>query len=169
MRTLIKITSCIWRTLLAGLVTVASAVALIAPAISQEFHAPLSVWQGSAANNDQAISLHNRGYAYARLGYYLPAIEAYDAALSLAPNWASVYANRAMAFREIGEPEKALSDVEQSIALDQAMVRRWQEWLTALGYHRGSIDGAYGPQTATAILHWAHGATPSTAQPAASN
>ncbi|MEZ5670043.1 MAG: tetratricopeptide repeat protein [Alphaproteobacteria bacterium] len=148
-------------------VVLAVAVAAGQQAFAQQAHAPLSVWQGSAANTDEAIALHNQGYAYARLGYYLPAIQAYDAALALAPNWASLYANRAMAYRQIGEPEKALGDVRRSIEIDPAMGRKWQEWMTELGFYAGTIDGVVGPQTNEALARWA-GLPATAAQPAAS-
>ena len=117
-------------------------------------HAPIPVWQGAEAVKDEAIALHNQGYAYARLGYFTPAIEAYDQAIALAPNWASAYANRAMAYRAVGESEKALEDVATSIALDDAMVAKWQEWMAAFGLYDGAIDGVNGPKTQQALNAW---------------
>jgi len=134
------------------------------PALAQS-HAPIPVWQGAEANNAAAIALHNQGYAYARLGYYRPAIDAYNQALALAPGWASLYANRAMAYRQLGESAKALSDVQRSIELDRDMVRKWQEWLARLGFYHGAIDGLHGPLTEQAIAAWA-GAPQVPARPA---
>ena len=130
-------------------------VALPVVAALAQSHAPIPVWQGAETNNAAAIELHNQGYAYARLGYYLPAIDAYNQAMALAPSWASLYANRAMAYRQIGESGKALGDVQRSIELDGDMVRKWQEWLTRLGFYRGAIDGLHGPMTEQAIAEWA--------------
>lgn len=141
-------------------------IGLAVPAMAQSGHASIPVWQGATANNDAAIALNNQGYAYARLGYYLPAIQAYNEALALAPTWASPYANRAMAYRQIGEAEKALADVVQSIEMDQNMVRNWQEWLTRLGFYQGEVDGLDGPMTQQAITAWA-GVNAAAPQPAA--
>ncbi|MGF1626046.1 MAG: tetratricopeptide repeat protein, partial [Alphaproteobacteria bacterium] len=128
----------------------------LAPASAHaQSHAPIPVWQGAEAINAAAIEHHNQGYAYARLGYYRPAIDAYNQALALAPTWASAYANRAMAYRQMGETGKALSDIATSIELDRTMVRKWQEWLTRLGYYRGAVDGLHGPMTEQAIMAWA--------------
>lgn len=130
-------------------------VSLLAPATGlAQSHAPIPVWQGAEATKDQAIALHNQGYAYARLGYFTPAIEAYDEAIALAPSWASAYANRAMAYRAIGESEKALQDVATSIALDDAMVRKWQEWMVSFGLYDGAVDGVNGPRTQQALNAW---------------
>jgi tetratricopeptide (TPR) repeat protein len=141
---------------------------LPAVAALAQSHAPIPVWQGAEANNAAAIELHNQGYAYARLGYYLPAIDAYNQAMALAPTWASLYANRAMAYRQIGETGKALGDIERSIELDRNMVRKWQEWLTRLGFYHGAIDGLHGPMTEQAMADWAGAAqAPTQPEPAA--
>lgn len=143
---------------LAGALVAASVgVSLTAGTALAQSHAPIPVWQGAEASNAAAIELHNQGYAYARLGYYLPAIDAYTQAVAIAPHWASVYANRAMAYRQIGETEKALGDVRRSMELDTDMVRKWQEWLTRLGFYHGAIDGISGPMTEQAIAMWAGG------------
>jgi tetratricopeptide (TPR) repeat protein len=144
----------------------AGLAALPAVAALAQSHAPIPVWQGAETNNAAAIELHNQGSAYARLGYYLPAIDAYNQAMALAPTWASLYANRAMAYRQIGETGKALGDVERSIELDGSMVRKWQEWLTRLGFYHGAIDGLHGPMTEQAIAEWAGVPQPPAAQPA---
>lgn len=133
----------------------------IAPVVGHaQSHAPIPVWQGAEANKDAAIALHNQGYAYARLGYYLPAIDAYSQAIAMAPNWASAYANRAMAYRAIGESGKALDDVARSIELDQDMVRKWQEWMAGFGLYDGAVDGLNGPKTQQALNAWAGLAPP---------
>jgi len=152
---------------LISLAALGAAFALCTPpsqALAQS-HAPVAVWQGAEATNAAAIELHNQGYAYARLGYYLPAIDAYDRALALAPTWASAYANRAMAYRQIGETAKAMGDISKSIELDANMVRKWQEWLTRLGFYHGAIDGLHGPMTEQALALWA--GVPQPAAPAA--
>lgn len=142
---------------LASLAALGGAVALCTlPERAQaQSHAPIPVWQGAEANNAAAIEAHNQGYAYARLGYYLPALDAYNRALALAPTWASAYANRAMVYRQMGETAKAMSDIDKSIELDADMVRKWQEWLTRLGFYHGAIDGISGPITEQAIALWA--------------
>jgi len=141
--------------LAAALALGAVAWALSPTAAQAQSHAPIGVVSGANAINSEAIELNNRGYGYARLGYYAPAIEAYNEALRLAPTWASAYANRAMAYRQIGETEKALADVKQSIELDGGMVTRWQQWMQRLGFYAGAVDGVHGPITAAAIERWA--------------
>ena len=155
------------RSLARALLAAAVATVPVAGAALAQSHAPIPVWQGAEATNAAAIELHNQGYAYARLGYYLPAIDAYSQAVAIAPGWAAVYANRAMAYRQLGETEKAMADLRRSIELDADMVRKWQEWLTRLGFYHGAVDGISGPMTEQAISLWASGPRTAATLPAA--
>lgn len=126
------------------------------PALAQENHAPLGVYGAAGDSLQNALRHHNQGYAYARLGYYQPAIDEYSAAIQLAPHLATAYANRSMAYREIGESELAIEDAATSMSMDHQMVAKWQGWMNQLGFYSASIDGLQGPATNEAIIRWAY-------------
>jgi len=60
----------------------------------------------------------NRGYAYDELGEYQRALQDYDRAIELDPNYAKAYHNRGIAYDELGEYQRALQDYGCAIELD---------------------------------------------------
>ncbi len=57
-------------------------------------------------------SLYNVGLAYLEAAQFDDAIKAFGAAIDLDPNFSEAYANRALAYLELDESEKAKNDVE---------------------------------------------------------
>ena len=59
---------------------------------------------------DPGLAYGNRGNAYAKLGQYQRAIEDYDEAICLDPEFARAYTNRARAYSLLGEDKEAQED-----------------------------------------------------------
>jgi predicted O-linked N-acetylglucosamine transferase (SPINDLY family) len=65
--------------------------------------------------------LHNvAGALYARLGRFERAVELYDVAVALAPDYFEAFNNRGNALRELGRPEEALVSFDTAVQLNQA-------------------------------------------------
>ncbi len=58
-----------------------------------------------------------RGVSYARRGEFQRAISDYDAAIRIAPQYASALNNRANAYRNLGKPSQGLPDIEQALTI----------------------------------------------------
>ena len=90
----------------------------------------------SDPENDRIHLAHNGlGLAYDQLGQLDLAINHFDQAITLAPNFADGYANRADVWRALGDVEKAFADYDQAIELDpnipryyynRAITYKWQ-------------------------------------------
>lgn len=61
---------------------------------------------------------HNRGIAYAEFGQYERAIEDFDWAIRLDPQYASAYHNRGVAYYHLGQYDLAIEDYDKAIKLD---------------------------------------------------
>ncbi len=86
--------------------------------------------------------VHNlMGQAYDRLGQPLDAIKAYDAAITIDPNFAAAYGNRANILADTGFPEEALKSFERALALNG---NSGADWLNrgALLHEMGRLDDA---------------------------
>jgi Tfp pilus assembly protein PilF len=68
---------------------------------------------------DVATDHLNRGQTYLELGEYEKAIQEYDKAIQLDPNYALAYHHRGNAYRELGIKGKAYADKMQACYLDK--------------------------------------------------
>ena len=69
-------------------------------------------------NPDYAISLSTcRGFAKRQLGQYEAAIEDYDEAIRLNPDYTYAYSGRGFAKRQLGQYEAATEDYDEAIKL----------------------------------------------------
>jgi len=59
----------------------------------------------------------NRGIVYQKLGQLEWALEDYDEAIHLNPEYAYAYNNRGLAYKELGQKAEAIADFEKSITL----------------------------------------------------
>ena len=59
----------------------------------------------------------NRGHAYAELGQYQRAIEDYNEANRLIPDYAEAYYNRANAYIKLDQKQRAIEDYSEAIRL----------------------------------------------------
>ena len=61
----------------------------------------------------------NRGFTYLELGESRKAIQEYDKAIQLDPNYAYAYNNRGFAYDELGEHQRAIQDHDKACSLDK--------------------------------------------------
>ena len=62
-----------------------------------------------------------QGLCSYRLGRYADAIQAYSVCIGAAPEAASCFYNRALAFEGLADPEQALNDYDQALRLDPTL------------------------------------------------
>jgi len=79
---------------------------------------------------------NNRGAAYRSLGIGGLAIDDYNEAMRLMPNYAAAYFNRGVAFNLNGQQERAVDDFTRSIRLDSGFAKPY--------YHRGAVYAQQG-------------------------
>ena len=60
----------------------------------------------------------NRGVAYRILGQYERAIQDYDEAIGVDPQYEAAYNNRGMAYWRLGQHERAIQDYDEAIRLN---------------------------------------------------
>ena len=80
---------------------------------------PASNIDATQAAPDIATDHLNRGQTYLELGEYEKAIQEYDKAIQLDPNYALAYHHRGNAYRELGIKGKAYADKMQACYLDK--------------------------------------------------
>jgi tetratricopeptide (TPR) repeat protein len=68
--------------------------------------------------NDLALVFNNRGFAYYNLRRYDRAIQDYDQAVKLNPNYADAFNNRGDAYSDEGQSDRAIQDYDQAIKLN---------------------------------------------------
>ena len=65
------------------------------------------------------IAYHRRGSAYSALGQHQRAIEDYDKAIELNPDYAIAYNNRGLSFQELGQASRAREDFDRARLLNR--------------------------------------------------
>ena len=73
---------------------------------------------GDQAQSEHAIAFNNRGTAYNDKGQYDRAIQDFDQAIRLDPNYALAFNNRGIAYDDKGQYDRAIQDYDQAIKLD---------------------------------------------------
>jgi tetratricopeptide (TPR) repeat protein len=94
-----------------------------------------SVIQSGALPPDSlAVAHQNRGTAYLNKGDFDRAIQDYDQAIRLVPDYANAFNSRGVAYQAKGENERALQDYDQAIKLDpdDANALNGRCWLQAV-------------------------------------
>lgn len=89
-------------------------------ALQQEnFEEALHIFQDVIRENRKFPDVHNKvGLCRAMLGDEEGAIESFDTALSLAPDYAEAHANRGIILTELGRHDEAQESLDRSTALD---------------------------------------------------
>ena len=88
-----------------------------------------------------AFAFEGRGRIALRHGDYRRAIVDFNEAIHLNPNRASLYRERALAYRQNGEVELAIADFDEAIALDPKFAAPYHERGLALAA-KGDLDRA---------------------------
>ena len=71
----------------------------------------------SLPNETRAIYLNDRGAARVRQQQFRPAIEDFNRAAQLYPEYAAIYVNRGNLLLALGQPQEAVKDFERAIVL----------------------------------------------------
>jgi len=71
-----------------------------------------------------ASAYHNIGIIYAELGQYQTAIDYYNEAIGLKPDYADAYYNRALVYFEIGDKNAGCRDVQKACELGNCATMR---------------------------------------------
>ncbi len=99
---------------------------------------------GAEKGHDFALAFYDRGNAYKAKGDYDRAILDYNQALSIDPNYASVYNNRAVAYHNKGDYDHGIADYNKAIAIDpkhlNSYIGRGDEYLQKKDYDRAIAD-----------------------------
>jgi protein O-mannosyl-transferase len=74
------------------------------------------------ATSDNYVIQENRGAAYAKLGNYSRAIEDYDRAIEINPQYSEAYNNRGVAYGKLGNYRRAIEDYDRAIEIDPECV-----------------------------------------------
>ena len=72
---------------------------------------------GEYSGKDLALAYKNRGKAYFNLGKHRRAIESYDQALRIDPEYQSAYSGRGYAYDGLGEYRRAIQDFDQALRI----------------------------------------------------
>jgi tetratricopeptide (TPR) repeat protein len=107
--------------------------------------------QGAIRHYDQAINIcddvliyNNRGRAYMELGRYQRALEDFNRATDLQPDYADTYSNRGMAYAKLGMYQNAIADLNEAIRLSpfyaDYYARRAMVYLTQKNNQQGCAD-----------------------------
>ena len=67
---------------------------------------------------DFDLAINNKGLSLAALGRYEEAIQAFNAAINIEPNYSGLYCNRAATFALMNRRTEALTDLKLAIVLD---------------------------------------------------
>ena len=81
---------------------------------------------GELSDDNLAVTITNRGLAYADMGEYDRAIHDYNQAIWIKPDFAAPYNNRGNAYFKKGEYDRAIRDYDEATRLDPCRGRT--EW-----------------------------------------
>jgi len=82
------------------------------------FESGIECYDESLKLKEYAEAYYNRGLAYTKLNQHEQAMEDYDRAIALNPNFAEAYYNRGNAYAKLNQPERAIKDYDRAIALN---------------------------------------------------
>ena len=103
----------------------------------------VEIVSGKWTGKNLAPAYFNRGVAYLKLGKYARAIEDFDRAVKLDPEFALAYSNRGGVYIELGKYTRAIEDLDQAIRIDpelaNAYVNRGGAYL-GLGEYARAIE-----------------------------
>ncbi len=92
-------------------------------------------------NKEEAKKIYNKGNAHLNAGEFDRAIEDYDQAIKLDPNFARAFNNRGAMYERKGEFDRAIQDFDKAIALNPEYAEAFNN--RGLAYHKkGESDRA---------------------------
>ena len=107
---------------------------------------------GNWSGPNLAWAYSNRGLGHRRQGHLKKALEDYNEAIRLRPNYPDAYGNRAYLLDLLGVHEQAISDWETALSQGGAeRIKKTQIFLRDKGFYKGAIDGKYGPNSRKAL------------------
>ena len=77
----------------------------------------LSLLSAALAQNPDPSVYNDRGLVHLASGFYKPALDDFNKASELRPDFARAYFNRGMAYRRMNRPEDAVADFSKAIEL----------------------------------------------------
>lgn len=111
-----------------------------------------AIKSGKWSGPDLAWAYSNRGLGHRRHGKLQKALEDYNEAIRLRPNYPDAYGNRAYLLDLLGVHDQAITDWETALSQGGAeQVKRAQRFLRDKGFYKGAIDGKYGPNSRKAL------------------
>ena len=93
----------------------------------------IDVLTQAVADNPSAVTYHERGMAYMELGKYREALEDFNEALNMEPNYRGALFGRGRAYWAIGRKDDAVADMRKAAELGQGKAKKW------LKKHRSSF------------------------------
>jgi tetratricopeptide (TPR) repeat protein len=85
---------------------------------------------GISDSTETAQEWNERGISLGKSGEYKEAIECFDKAIELNPNYAMAYSDRGIVYEKLKKYERAIEDYNKAIALDPNYVKAY--WLFAV-------------------------------------
>ncbi|MEM6624595.1 MAG: tetratricopeptide repeat protein [Pseudomonadota bacterium] len=106
---------------------------------------------GQLNSEGMAIAHNNRGNAYQRLNDPQQALQEYDRAINLNPNYSTAYNNRAVSNCMVGNINGAIADFTRAASSDARLAKQLQGFMQRRGHYKGALDGAFGPASKAAL------------------
>ena len=99
-----------------------------------------AIQSGKYVGTNLAVAFSNRGLAYNNKGQHDRAIQDYDQAIKLNPNYAKAFSNRGNAYDDKKQYDRAIQDFDQAIKLEPSAIRFYNR---GVAYHnKGQYDRA---------------------------
>nr|WP_319537584.1 tetratricopeptide repeat protein [uncultured Methanospirillum sp.] len=77
--------------------------------------------QGAKSHEKKGVTWNNKGVALSRLGKYYEAIEAYDQALQIDPEYSSAWNNKGVVLSRLGKYHEALDAFDRALRIRQVI------------------------------------------------
>jgi len=108
-------------------------------------------WQNNMTLYDHTLKVtdrnwliyHNRGVEYKRLGNYRQAIDDYNKAIEIKPNYVDAYINRGVAYKGLGHYKQAIEDLNKAIEIKPDEAKAYSNRgnvYAGLGHYRQAIE-----------------------------
>ncbi|MEM7056616.1 MAG: tetratricopeptide repeat protein [Pseudomonadota bacterium] len=111
-----------------------------------------AIESGTWSGANLAWAFSNCGLGFRRSGNLKRALQDYNEAIRLRPDYPDAYGNRAFLLDLMGKHPEAIADWKTALRQGgKERVKRAQTYLRDKGFYNGAIDGAYGPISQKAL------------------